>query len=166
MFLLSTIRSHRNLLVMLGAIGVLIAVAAAFARSPDKIAADARVLVKLDEEWSKAAQTRNADLVASFYAEAAVAYPPGEPVAVGRSAAKKVWAAYFSEPTFAISWKTERAEVAKSGDLGFTSGTYEDSFKGPDGDLVRETGKFLCIWRKQADGSWKAVHDMWNSDGE
>jgi ketosteroid isomerase-like protein len=54
--------------------------------------------------------------------------------------------------------------VAKSGDFGYTAGTYEDSFKGPDGTLASENGKYLCVWRKQKDGTWQAVHDMWNSD--
>jgi len=47
---------------------------------------------------------------------------------------------------------------------GFTSGPYEASYQGPDGAMINEKGKFLCVWRKPADGSWKAVHDMWNTD--
>ena len=126
------------------------------------IAANARDLAKLDEDWSKAAGAKDVERVASFYAEDAVAYPPGAPAAVGKAAAKKVWAAYFADPSFAISWKTQHAEV--TGDLGYTSGTSETSFKGADGKIVTEKGKFLCVWRKQKDGSWKAVHDMWNAD--
>lgn len=134
-----------------------------FSADPD---ADAKALTKLDDDWSKAAATRDADKVSAFYAEDAVAYPPGAPVASGRAAAKKVWASYFSEPSFAISWKTVHAGAAKSGDLGFTSGTYEVTFKGPDGKPGSEKGKYLCTWSKQKDGSWKATHDMWNSDSK
>ena len=54
---------------------------------------------------SKAAATRDADRVASFYADDAIAYSPNEPVAVGRPAAEKVWASYFADPTYSISWK-------------------------------------------------------------
>jgi len=121
-------------------------------------------LTQLDDAWSRAAATRNADTVASFYAADAIAYPPNAAIAIGQAAAKEVWASYFADSTFSISWKTEHAEVSNSGDLGFTAGTYEDSFRGPDGALVTERGKYLCIWAKQADGSWKATHDMWNAD--
>lgn len=124
----------------------------------------AKALASLDDEWSKAAASRDADRVAAFYAEDAVAYPPGEPVAVGRAAARKVWAAYFADPTFSISWKTVSSGASASGDLGFTAGPYESSYKGPDGKLVREKGKYLCTWRKEKDGTWKAIHDMWNTD--
>jgi len=137
----------------------LVAATLAFAGEMD---ANAKALAKLDDDWSAAAATRDAAKVASFYADDALAYPPNEPVAVGRAAAQKVWAAYFAEPTFRISWKTTHAEV--NGDLGFTSGTYEDSYKGADGKMVQEKGKYLCVWKKQKDGSWKAIHDMWNAD--
>ncbi len=126
------------------------------------MSAEAKALAKLDDDWSRAAATKNAERVASFYAEDAIAYPPNEPVAVGKAAAKKVWAAYFTDPTFTISWKTVHADV--TGDLGYTAGTYEDSFKGPDGKTVNEKGKYLCVWKKQKDGTWKAIHDMWNTD--
>jgi len=124
----------------------------------------AKALAKLDDDWCKAAVARNVDLVASFYAEDAIAYPPDAPAAVGRAAAKKVWAGYFSDPSFKISWKTTHAAV--NGDLGYTTGTYEDSFKGPDGKTVDEKGKYVCVWKKQKDGTWKAIHDMWNNDSK
>jgi len=44
--------------------------------------------------------------------------------------------------------------------------TTMDSFKGPDGKTVDGKGKYVCVWRNQGDGSWKAVHDMWNSDSK
>jgi uncharacterized protein (TIGR02246 family) len=146
-----------------GAMAVLFSVMPALAANMD---ANAKALAKLDDDWSKAAATRDVDRVASFYAEDAIAYPPQEPVAIGRPAAKKVWAAYFADKTFTISWKTVHAEVAKSGDLGYTTGTYEASFKGPDGKQVSEKGKYVCTWRKQKDGTWKAIHDIWNADAK
>jgi len=125
--------------------------------------ADAKALIQLDDDWSKSAATRDAARVASFYAEDAIAYPPNAGVAVGRAATQKVWAAYFADSTFSISWKTLHAET--SGDLGFTSGTYEDSYRGADGNLVKETGKYVCVW-KRFKGQWMAIHDIWNGDSK
>jgi len=125
-----------------------------------------KALVKLDDDWSKLAGTKDAAKVAAFYAEDAVVLPPNEPAAMGRAAAEKVWASYFAAPNFAISWKTTAADISKSGELGYTAGTYEDSYDGPDGKRVQEAGKYLCTWRKQKDGTWKAAYDMWNSDSK
>jgi ketosteroid isomerase-like protein len=85
-------------------------------------------------------------------------------MAIGRAAAEKVWAAYLADPSYKISWKTTHAEV--TGTLGYTAGTYEDSFKAADGKTVRGKGKYLCVWKKQIDGTWKAIHDMWNTDSK
>ena len=152
----------RSIFAVGGTFAMLLAAEPAFA----DIEANAKELAKLDNDWSNAAGKKDVDAVASFYADDAVAYPPNEPIAVGRAEAKKVWAAYFADPTFSISWKTVHAGVSKSGDLGFTSGTYEDSFKGPDGKTVTEKGKYVCTWRKDKDGKWKAIHDIWNTDSK
>jgi len=126
--------------------------------------AKAKELIALDAEWSKAAVARNVDRVASFYADDAVAYPPNEPAAVGQAAARKVWAAALNTPGYQVSWKTVSAGV--DGNTGFTAGTYQETSRGPDGKAVTGHGKYLCVWRKGADGKWKAIHDMWNSDSK
>lgn len=151
------------LVATLGMAGLLLSTSCAPAVDTDAIAKE---LTRLDDEWSKAAATRNADSVASFYATDAIAYPPNMPAAVGRAAAREVWAAGFVDSTYSISWTTSVARAAKSGDLGFTAGTYQESYRGPDGNLVTMTGKYLCVWAKQADGSWKATNDMWNADSK
>ena len=154
----------KSALTAVGAIGVLLS--AACAPPAADTAALAAHLTQLDDAWSKAAATKNADSVASFYATDAIAYPPNLPAAVGQAAARDVWAGGFADSSYAISWTTSHAGVAKSGDLGYTAGTYQESYRGPDGNPVTATGKYLCVWAKQPDGSWKATNDMWNSDAK
>lgn len=93
-------------------------------------------MIAVDEDWSNAAVAKDVDAVASFYAENASAYPPNQPIAVGRAAARKVWAGYFADPTYEISWKTTSAGVVK--DTGWTVGTYQDSSQSSDGKRVRQ----------------------------
>ena len=162
----STPRRFLGLLFSLGVISAVSALAPFSLAHAADMDAKAKVLVTIDDDWSKAAATKDAAKVSAFYAEDAIAYPPNEPAAIGRPAAQKVWANYFVDKTFTISWKTLHAEIAKSGDIGYTAGTYEDSYKGPDGKLVHEKGKYTCIWKKQKNGVWKAVHDSWNSDAK
>jgi len=123
-----------------------------------------KALIATDDAWSNTAVAKNVDGVASFYAADGVAYPPNEPLAAGRAAARKVWAAYFGDPSFQVSWKTTAAGVANN--TGWTAGAYQDSFKGADGKTVAERGKYLTVWRKGADGKWLAIHDMWNTDAK
>lgn len=167
----------RCLILALAAAGALAALLAALpalaaephANTTPAASADgdaSKALAKLDDDWSKAAATRDAGRVASFYAEDAIAYPPNEPAAIGRAAAQRVWASFFADPGFTISWTTLHAGVSKSGDVGYTTGVYEAAFKGADGKAIVEKGKYVCVWAKQRDGSWKAVHDIWNADAK
>jgi ketosteroid isomerase-like protein len=56
-------------------------------------------------------------------------------------------------------------EVSRSGDLGYTRGTYMLTATDPASKkAVTEKGRFVTIFRKQADGSWKAVQDINNAD--
>ncbi len=71
-----------SVVAALGAAGLLLSTACAPAPAPVDTAALAAQLTQLDDAWSAAAATRNADSVASFYATDAVAYPPNMPVAV------------------------------------------------------------------------------------
>lgn len=138
----------------------------------EKPAADnsgaAKALARLDEEWAAAAAKRDVKKVVSYYAADGIAYPPGEPACVGTAALEKVWAGYFKDPNFSVSWTPVDARVAASGDLGYTVGTYKVVVKGaaPGGKDYVEIGKTLCVWQRQADGSWKALRDMWNADSK
>lgn len=67
-------------------------------------------------------------------------------------------------PNTTVSWKVSKAEVAKSGDLGYLYGTYSLLIKDPQGLPVHDTGKLVEIWKKQADGNWKCIVDTYNSD--
>jgi hypothetical protein len=105
-------------LAAFGACALVLSSRIAFAGTEDE---NAKGLIAVDNAWSNAAVAKNVDAVASFYAEDGVAYPPNEPIAVGRAAARKVWASYFADPTYEISWKTTSAGVVK--DTGWTVGT-------------------------------------------
>jgi ketosteroid isomerase-like protein/predicted enzyme related to lactoylglutathione lyase len=61
-----------------------------------------------------------------------------------------------------LTWKPQKAEVAQSGDLGYTWGTYEAKSQNPNGEENIRYGKYLNIWKKQADGKWKVAVDMGN----
>lgn len=68
---------------------------------------------------------------------------------------------HFSRPdsTFRLTWEPMYADIAESGDLGYTYGTYLVSSIGGDSLGV---GTYISIWKKQEDGSWKFVFDAGN----
>jgi uncharacterized protein (TIGR02246 family) len=116
----------------------------------------------LDEQWSKAAGAKDVDKTVSFYSDDAVVMPPNGPRATTKEAIRAIWKDLLTDAS--ISWKTKEVEAAQSGDLAFSSGTYEVTLNDPTGTPVKDRGKYLEVWKKQADGTWKCVMDMWNSD--
>ena len=62
-----------------------------------------------------------------------------------------------------LTWTPVKAEMAGSGDLGYTYGNYVYTGRNKEGKLVANYGKYTSIWKKQKDGQWKVVVDMGNS---
>lgn len=60
------------------------------------------------------------------------------------------------------SFTTE--EVKVSGDLAVETGTFEMTMTPKQGKAVTDKGKYIAIWERQADGSWKITRDIFNSD--
>ena len=59
--------------------------------------------------------------------------------------------------TDVIRWQPLHAEVAASGDLGYTWGVAE-SAPGKEGPF-KPYGIYVTIWKRQPDGKWKFVYD-------
>ncbi len=126
---------------------------------------DVAALQAADGQWSAAASRKDVDATVAFYAEGAVMLPPNAPIITDRNSIRQAWAAMLGPNTTSISWKASKTEVAKSGELGYIYGTYQDSVQDPKGGpLVRDTGKTVEIWKKQSDGQWKCIVDSYNSD--
>ena len=62
-----------------------------------------------------------------------------------------------------LSWEPVRAEMAESGDLGYTFGNWIIKGKDESGNIKEGYGVYVTIWKKQNDGSWKFVLDGGNS---
>jgi ketosteroid isomerase-like protein len=118
----------------------------------------------LDEQWSATAAKNDLAGTVAFYADDAVLLPPNAPIATDAKSIRASWASLLG-PNTAVSWKVSKAEVAKSGELGYLYGTYSLSIQDPKGGApVHDNGKLVEIWKKQADGRWKCIVDTYNSD--
>lgn len=125
--------------------------------------ADARAqILKVDAEWLQAAQSRDVDRAVSTWSDDAVVYPPGSPAVVGKAAIREFVVKSFAMPGFGITWKTTAVIVSQSGDLAYGTGTNRVTFNGPDGKQVAVDGKAVTVWRREKEGVWKCVVDIWN----
>jgi ketosteroid isomerase-like protein len=152
--------SRRSLLF--GAVAIGLAVACRPATSGSD-AAEVAQLLNTDREWGKlAATSKNADSVAAYWTDDARVLMTGQPVISGKSAIREMVAGTMKIPGFHVTWTPDSAVVSRSGDLGYTYGT--NAFTVPDstGKLVTTPGRYLTVWRKEADGRWRCVYDISN----
>ena len=151
----------RKAMVVYGAL--LLTAATACVKGAD-IDAERAAIRTTDAAWASAAAAKSADEAASFLADDATMMPPHESVIVGKDAIAQWMAQTLSNPGFSISWQATAVDVAASGDFAYSTGTNQVQIQMPDGSTITDTGKGLTIWKKQADGSWKVVVDIFNSD--
>ena len=118
-------------------------------------------LMAVDKAWSESIDDTDAFL--SFIADGAHFMPFGAPLAQG-DAIRTTWDGLLSMPGFGLEWQATAAEVAASGDIGYTIGTFELTAE-QDGTAMLTVGKYVTVWHKQANGSWKVQVDIFNTDG-
>jgi uncharacterized protein (TIGR02246 family) len=117
-----------------------------------------------DDAWMKVFAAKDLDKSVAFFDEKGAVLASNAPIAQGREAIAKSFAGFFTLPNLKITWRADKADVAKSGELGYTSGTYQMSFSDPAGKTVSDKGKYVTVWTKQTDGSWKVLLDIFNTD--
>ncbi len=125
------------------------------------LAAEEKAILDLEAKWTTA---KDVDTWASYYAEDVVTLPPNAPAANGKAAARAALAPMFATPGFSLTFKATKVQVAQSGELAFSYGTYTMTMNDAKGAPTTDKGKYVTVYRKQADGSWKSIVDTFNSD--
>ena len=132
--------------------------------APDTREADERAIREIEVEWSKAAAARDAEGCVSLLADDARAFEPGSPLVTGKNAIRKKYDAIFATPGGSLSFQVAKVVVSRSGDLAYSYGTYAATMNDAKGKPVNDKGKYVAVHKKQSDGKWKVVADIYNSD--
>ncbi len=119
-------------------------------------------LLEVDRSFAKATAERGAEGWGAYFAEEGRLLSDGQAEIRGREAIRQAVEPFLSATGTSLTWEPEGARLAASGDLGYTWGTYVSTQPGADGEPEVERGRYLTIWRRQADGSWKVELDMGN----
>jgi uncharacterized protein (TIGR02246 family) len=130
---------------------------------PDTRAADAQAITDGGAQMLKAAQAHDVDGVAAAYADDAVVMPNDAPIATNKAEIRAVWAAMLA-PGVSLAWQSSKLEVATGGDIAYDQGTSTLTLTDAKGVSMSEHGKYLTEFKKQANGKWMVVEDIWNAD--
>lgn len=132
------------------------------AQKSKKPAADA--VRDADQQWLKVFAAGDVEKSVAFCTEDGSVLAPNAPVATGRKAIGRLFSGFFALPDLTIEWRPAKVEVSRSGEMGYSTGAYKMSFKDASGKTVEDRGKYVTVWKRQADGSWKVALDIFNSD--
>ena len=103
--------------------------------------------------------------LATYYTDDAVFMVPNMPASQGRAAIAQTFTGLFGQFTVADVRLTTQ-DVRGAGDYVIERGTYQWTLhpkSGTGADIV-DNGKYLTVWERQGDGSWKVTRDINNSD--
>jgi len=100
--------------------------------------------------------------VAAFYREDAKLLPPNSQMIAGRQAIQEFWQAFLQTGTVQLTLETK--DVDSRSDLAYEIGAYTLKIQPKSGSAMTEAGKYVTIWKRQTDGSWKIAVDTWNTN--
>lgn len=120
---------------------------------------------EMNDELIKALLSEDWQSMISMYTDDAISMPSYEPMLRGKDAILSS-GIESQETGFKINEMTlNTMEVYASGDLACEIGTYTINMTVPGmQEAWDDNGKYLTVWQKQSDGSWKIKTEIWNTD--
>lgn len=119
-------------------------------------------LIELDRNFCEAVSKLGAKAWGSHFAMNGVMLVKlGENI-IGEPKVYANMKSFFEQKGSTINWSPENGGISEAGDLGYTFGQYIRQYRSETGAKVKETGRYMTIWRKQADNSYKIEVDMGN----
>jgi uncharacterized protein (TIGR02246 family) len=125
--------------------------------------ADVRAIQELEAAWARDIKAKNLEKWVSYYAEDGSILLPHSPPVTGRDNIREALRSRIADPNFSLVFHPSTIEVSEN--LAYSRGVYEITrtdwrTKAP----VTDQGKYVTVYKRQPDGSWKAVQDMASSD--
>jgi ketosteroid isomerase-like protein len=125
------------------------------------VIADAATAIAADEEqWNRDYAARDTERLIGHYAPGASMKAPNLPLLTG-GWVRSSFESAMTDPAFSMTFRHDRIEVARSGDLAYSRGHYRMTWT--DQQSRQPTtgyGDYLTIWQKQPDGRWKVLEDF------
>jgi ketosteroid isomerase-like protein len=123
--------------------------------------AELKALRQMDNDWSMVCATKDADRYMTFYDKDATVIDFNGQVTKDKDALLKGMREQYAIPGISMTFHNENASIAECGDIGYTTGTWDMNWDDDKGEQMKAQGPYLVIWKKQIDGSWKAIVDSY-----
>ncbi len=115
-------------------------------------------LFGLEKKFAAAVAEGGGTAFASFFDKDGVTLGNRAAAVIGQTAIAAQ--ARWSPQDYQLTWTPEGGQLAPSGDMGYTWGHYEGHAK----NLPPTHGRYMTVWKKETDGTWKVMLESSNED--
>jgi uncharacterized protein (TIGR02246 family) len=112
--------------------------------------------------FSKSLNGGDAAGVAAHYTDDAALLPPDSARIDGREGIQGAWQTLIDADVRDVVLTTEEVDVF--GDVANEVGTIRATAPGENGGRVQWVGKYVSVWKRGGDGTWRLHRDIWNFD--
>lgn len=132
---------------------------------PDTREADTKALKDNETQWNQDFVSKDPEKLVAHYSDDAVLMSPGMASSSGKDAIRKTLKDMIADPALSLKFQSSKVEVAKAGDVAYMQGSYTMTMTDPNSkQVINDHGSYVTTYRKQPDGSWKAVADIATSE--
>jgi ketosteroid isomerase-like protein len=131
----------------------------AFGQMP-KMKADLDRLERMGTRFSDAYKRGDFPTIGTMYDEHAIAFPPDADMVMGRQAIQDLWKSAFDSGVKSLDLTVLGAE--SSGSYMIETGRALLHVQSAGKPETTQSAKYVVVWKKQKDGSWKIYRDIWN----
>ena len=132
---------------------------------PTDSASGPAMILAADSSFAAAAAAHDLEGSVGSLSADAIMFPPDQPPLVGREAIREYMRESFATPGFSITWTTDTVVASASGDIAYSFARSRYTFparSGKAGAIDTAYGKGVSVWRRDPDGRWRTVADIWN----
>ena len=113
-----------------------------------------------EANFAAAVAAENLDTSAAFYAPDAQLLNPGAAPSTTPEGIRAAYGDIFNDPNGALTFAADNVIVSSSGDYAVTEGNFTITYSNAQGQPESASGRYITVWRHEADGSWKIVRDI------
>jgi uncharacterized protein (TIGR02246 family) len=155
----------KRLAILSAATAIALTLIACNSQPADTHAADVKAIQDTENQWNQDYAAKDASKILAHYADDAVLMTPDMPADHGITDVSAAIKQMVADPALNLKFQSSKIEVARSGDIGYTQGIYTMTMTDPvTKKVISDHGSYVTTYRKQPDGTWKAVADIATSE--